>query len=53
MEFKRYSTTLWPYQVKALRSISSRTGLPQAYMVREAIDDYLKKHGEVVKRKDG
>ncbi len=37
-----YSTKLLPAQIKALKSISERTHVPQAVLVRQAIDMFVK-----------
>ena len=52
MKYERYSTAIWPYQAEALRDISNQTGISQAYIIREAIDDYLEKTGEVVTKEE-
>ena len=38
MSTVQYSTTLTPEQVKALRKISEKTHIPQAVLVRQAVD---------------
>ena len=52
MEYVRFGATIRPEQKKALDTISNRTGVPVSYMVREAIDDYLEKTGEVVTKEE-
>ena len=35
---------LTPQQVEALNALSARTRIPRAVLIREGIDDLLKKH---------
>jgi len=38
MSTTQYSTKLTPEQIKALREISERTHIPQAVLIRQAVD---------------
>ncbi len=43
----RYNVYLAVRQVKALESISQKTGAPVSELIRRSIDAYLKKGGKV------
>ena len=45
------TTTIFDWQKKALEDISKRTGIPQAYMIREAVNMYLEERGEKIEKK--
>jgi len=50
-EYLQFTTTIFDWQKKALEDISNRTGIPQAHMIREAINLYLEDRGEKIKKK--
>lgn len=45
------TTTIFDWQKKALEDISERTGIPQAHLIREAINLYLEDRGEKIEKK--